>query len=149
MGAWWETVLRLVLAVVLGGLLGWEREVQRKPAGLRTLMLVSLASAIFVLGARQAAFFAGEPLDAVRAMAGVAQGVGFLGAGLILRTRGEVRWLTTATSLWVAAAVGFATAEGLYVLALSGTLLAFAILRWMVAVEDRLVRKSDDKKPQG
>ena len=94
MEVWLEVLGKLLLASVLGGLIGWEREQQRKPARLRTQMLVSLAAALFVLGARQAALAAGEPIDAGRAMAGIAQGVGFLGAGLILRARGQVLGLT-------------------------------------------------------
>lgn len=140
MAIWVETVVKLVVASLLGGLIGWEREKRGKPAGLRTLMLVSLAAAMFVLATRQAAQAAGEPIDAARAMAGVAQGVGFLGAGLILRTRGEVYWLTTAASLWAAAALGVAVAQGLYPLAVAGAILAYIILRWVSILEDRLAQ---------
>ena len=77
MEVWLEVLGKLLLASVLGGLIGWEREQQRKPAGLRTQMLVSLAAALFVLGARQAALAAGEPIDAGRAMAGIARASAF------------------------------------------------------------------------
>ena len=140
MAIWVETLVKLLLASLLGGLIGWEREKRGKPAGLRTQMLVSLASALFVLGARQAAQAAGEPIEAARAMAGVAQGVGFIGAGLILRTRGEVYWLTTAAALWASAALGVAVAQGLYPLAVVGGILAFVILLWVSVVEDRWVQ---------
>ncbi|MHB1357483.1 MAG: MgtC/SapB family protein, partial [Anaerolineae bacterium] len=100
MTVWWEIILRMVLAVVLGGVIGWEREISGKPAGLRTMILVSLASAIFVLAAQQAAAQVGDSIDSIRAMAGIVSGVGFLGAGVVMRTQGDVRWLTTAASLW-------------------------------------------------
>jgi putative Mg2+ transporter-C (MgtC) family protein len=154
MGVWLEVLGKLVLASILGGLIGWERETQGKAAGLRTQMLVALAAALFVLGARQAAQAAGEVVDAGRAMAGVAQGVGFLGAGLILRTRGEILGLTTAAALWTSAALGMTAAQGLYPLAVIGGILAFAILHWVAVVEERwadkrkeqTVRKGDDSR---
>ena len=131
---------RLFLAAVLGGLIGWEREMERKPAGLRTLLIVSLSSAIFVLACQQAALRYGGPLEPVRAMAGVAQGVGFLGAGAILQSHGEVRWLTTAAALWAAAALGLAAGEGMYFIASLGGIMVFATLKWLVVVEDRWVK---------
>jgi len=142
MVAWWEILGRMLLAAVLGGVLGWEREARGKPAGLRTLALVSLAAAVFILAGEQAALSLGEPVDAMRGMTGVVQGIGFLGAGVILQARGEVRWLTTAAALWMAAAVGLATGLGLYFIAVAGGLLAFAILRWLVVVEERWIRPS-------
>ncbi len=145
MNVWLETAIKLVLASLLGGLIGWEREKRGKPAGLRTQMLVSLASALFVLGARQAAQAAGEPIEATRAMAAIAQGVGFIGAGLILRTRGEVYWLTTAAALWASAALGVAAAQGLYPLAVVGGTLAFVILRWVSVLENRWMQ---GRKPE-
>jgi putative Mg2+ transporter-C (MgtC) family protein len=133
----------MLLATLLGVLLGWERGSRRKPAGLRTLALVSLSAALFVLAGSEAARRAGEPIEAMRGMAGIAGGVGFLGAGLIVQTRGEVRWLTTAASLWAAAAVGLAAGLGLYTTAIVGGLLVYAILRWLVYVEDRWVQKPE------
>ena len=82
--AWWEMPVRMLLAALLGVLLGWERESRGKPAGLRTLALVSVSAALFVLAGSEAARRAGEPFDAMRGMAGIAGGVGFLGAGLIV-----------------------------------------------------------------
>lgn len=135
---WWEIALKLVLAAALGGVIGFERERRGKPAGLRTHMLVSLSAALFVLAAQESAARAGEPVDSVRAMAGVAQGVGFLGAGVILQSRGEVRWLTTAAALWGAAAVGLATAMGMYYMVVLASALVFATLRWLGPLEERL-----------
>lgn len=145
MDMWLEVLGKLGLASLLGGVIGWEREVQGKPAGLRTQMLVALAAAMFVLGARQAALMAGETIDAGRAMAGIAQGVGFLGAGLILQTKGEVRGLTTAAALWASAALGMTAAQGLYPLAVVGGVLAFAILHWVSRVEERLAQRQEEE----
>lgn len=145
---WWEITLRMVLSVLLGGLVGWEREVQRKPAGLRTLILVSLSSSIYVLAAHQSALSYGEPADVVRAMAGIAQGIGFLGAGAILQSRGEVRWLTTAAALWATAALGFAAGLGMYYIAILGGLLVFMTLKVLVMVEDRWLKPKGKKKQE-
>jgi len=138
---WWEIVIRLVAAGVLGGIIGWERETRGKPAGLRTLMLVSLSAAIYVLGAQMAALRAGEPIDATRAMSGITQGIGFLGAGAILQSRGEIRWLTTAAALWAAAALGMTAGLGMYVVAGVGGLLVFGTLRWVIVIEERWLHK--------
>lgn len=145
MTPWWEIIGRMLLAAVLGGLLGWERESRGKPAGLRTLTLVSVSAAIFVLVGAEAAARLGEPADAMRGVAGIAGGIGFLGAGLIMQTHGEVRWLTTAASLWAAAALGLAAGLGLYLIAVVGGAIIFAILRWLVLVEERWVHKTESR----
>jgi len=145
MTPWWEYALRLMLAAVLGALIGWEREVRGKPAGLRTLMLVSLSAAVYVAASEQAALRHGETIEPGRLMSGVAQGIGFLGAGAILQARGEVRWLTTAASLWAAAALGLAVGLGMYYIAIIAAFLVFGTLRWVVFVEDRWMHKGTDK----
>jgi putative Mg2+ transporter-C (MgtC) family protein len=142
---WWEIILRMLLAVVLGGVIGWERELSGKPAGLRTMILVSLSSAIFVLAAMQAAAAIGTSPDSVRAMAGIVSGVGFLGAGLVMHTQGDVRWLTTAASLWASAALGLSSALGMYMIALVGGVLVFVTLHWLPALE-RWVRSTRKTK---
>ena len=126
-------VVRLCVAVVLGGVLGWERESVGAPAGLRTHMLVSLGSALFVLIPLQA----GMRLDDLsRVLQGVTAGIGFLGAGAILkqRDRNDVRGLTTAASIWLTAALGVAAGMGREAPALLSTLFALVILailrRW-------------------
>ena len=134
---WWEVTIRMALAALLGGLIGWERQVQKKPAGLRTLTLVSVSSALYVLAAQQTALRYGEVVDAVRAMAGIAGGIGFLGAGAILQAENKVRWLTSAAALWAAASLGLAAAMGMYYLAVLGCLLVFATLRWLAVAEER------------
>jgi putative Mg2+ transporter-C (MgtC) family protein len=136
---WWELSGRLLLSLVLGGVIGWDREVRGKPAGLRTIILVSVSSTLYVLAAQGAAAKAGGDLDAVRAMSGIAQGVSFLGAGAIIRSRRGVKWLTTAAALWAAAAIGFSVGVGMYLMAILGCGLVFATLRWLVPLEDRFV----------
>ena len=104
-----EVLIRLVAAVGVGALIGLDRELRHKPAGLRTMALVSLGSAVFVLTAVDSAD--GQSHDAAsRAIQGVVTGVGFLGAGAILRgdTEISVRGMTTAASIWLAAASGIA-----------------------------------------
>jgi len=126
-------VVRLLVAVVLGGVLGWERESVGAPAGLRTHMLVSLGSALFVLIPLQAGM---RMEDLSRVLQGVTAGIGFLGAGAILkqRDRNDVRGLTTAASIWLTAALGVAAGMGREATALLSTLFALVILailrRW-------------------
>lgn len=144
MMCWLETAGKLLLSALLGGIIGWERERQHKPAGFRTVMLVSLASTIYVMSATFAAERSGETLDAVRAMSGIAQGIGFLGAGVILQSRAEVRWLTTAASLWAAAAIGYAVGVGIYEVAILACALVFIILHWLGRLE-RWIRPEKDR----
>jgi putative Mg2+ transporter-C (MgtC) family protein len=142
---WGEITLRMVLSMVLGGFIGWEREVEGKPAGLRTLMLVSLGATVFVMAGINAALRAGEPTDPLRAMSGVAEGVGFLGAGLIFRTRRTVHLLTTAAAVWSAAAVGVAVGLGHYYMAVLGSVLVFVTLRFFDMLEQRMLGKTKAK----
>ena len=129
----WVITGRLVLAFVLGGLVGWEREHEEKPAGLRTLILVSIGSALFVLVTQAviatAASGDAAGVDSLRIVAGVAQGVGFLGAGTIFTSRGTVHGLTTAAAIWAMSAVGVACGFGAWQMALVGTALTFVALR--------------------
>jgi putative Mg2+ transporter-C (MgtC) family protein len=122
-----RVILRLVLAVVLGGILGYEREMRGKSAGLRTHMLVALGSALFVLVPVQM----GMPIqDISRVFQGVVSGIGFLGAGAIIKLSEdkEIRGLTTAASIWLTAAIGLAAGMGKEATATFTTLLALFIL---------------------
>ena len=134
--------------MALGALIGWEREAQGKPAGFRTHIAVALGSSLFVVAGESAASAAGEPIDAVRAMAAIAQGVGFLGAGIIYQTRGEIRWVTTAASVWAAAAVGLVVGMGMYALGAVGAATVVFTLRWLDILERRLFRRQKTKKPK-
>ncbi|WP_305821137.1 MgtC/SapB family protein [Massilia brevitalea] len=120
-------VLRLTVAVVLGGLLGYERESAGASAGLRTHMLVSLGSALFVLIPLQAGM---KIEDVSRVLQGVTAGIGFLGAGAILKQKdqNDIRGLTTAASVWLTSAVGIAAGMGSEASAVLSALFALVIL---------------------
>jgi putative Mg2+ transporter-C (MgtC) family protein len=126
-----RVVLRLGLAALLGGLLGWQREVHGKAAGIRTHMLVSMGAALIVMVAQQAG---GNAADLSRVLQGLIAGVGFLGAGTILKTdrNGEdvdqVKGLTTAAGIWLTAAIGAGAGIGKEVTAVLSTALAFGVL---------------------
>jgi putative Mg2+ transporter-C (MgtC) family protein len=139
-----EVAIRLVVAVVIGGIIGWDRERLNKPAGIRTHMLVSLGSATFtLLGFEVGEHYSKEGFDPTRVLQGVVGGIGFLGAGAILQNRGQVSGITTAAGVWVAGALGAAAGVGAYVLALAATVLAFGILAAGGKL-DQLVGKSPD-----
>lgn len=127
-----EMLLRLVLATVMGAVVGWERESQRKPAGLRTHMMVALGAATFTLATLQLFLLVeGEPSarsDPVRIIEGIVGGIGFLGAGQIIQSRGSVHGVTTAAGIWVVGGVGIACGIGHYVLASMTVGLAFGVL---------------------
>ncbi|WP_224982136.1 MgtC/SapB family protein [Geomonas agri] len=137
---------RLLLASFLGGLIGLEREIHGRPAGFRTHLLVSLGSCLFTISSieiyRIFGNFAGGPVgvDPGRVAAQVVAGIGFLGAGAIIRERASIRGLTTAACLWVAAALGIACGIGLFWLAISVTLVALVNLLLLKEVEKRLSR---------
>ncbi len=132
--------LRFVLAATLGGVLGYERARSHKSAGLRTHMLVALGSAFFTLIPYQAGM---ELKDLSRIMQGVITGIGFIGAGAILKQSDshQVRGLTTAAGLWLTAAIGMAVGMGRAVTAILGTVLAFVVLACMQGLEDLLAGK--------
>jgi putative Mg2+ transporter-C (MgtC) family protein len=126
LGTQLEPLLRLAIGLLLGGAVGWERELQHMPAGFRTHALVGLGSAIFTVVSAFA--FPGPLSDPTRIAAQIVTGVGFLGGGAILHYRGNVRGLTTAASLWAVAAVGMAAGAGLYVIAVGGAVLVIVAL---------------------
>jgi putative Mg2+ transporter-C (MgtC) family protein len=119
--------LRLVLAGLLGGLLGYERQRAGKAAGVRTQMLVAMGTALFVVVPMQAGM---EPGDLSRVLQGLVAGIGFLGAGVILKADEEMRvhGLTTAASVWMTAAIGMTVGMGRGVSAILATLLALLVL---------------------
>ncbi|KQM79783.1 MgtC/SapB family protein [Xylophilus sp. Leaf220] len=120
-------VLRLGMAALLGGLLGLERERSGKSAGIRTHMLVSMGAALFVLVTQQAGVL---ETDVSRVVQGIVAGVGFLGAGAILKSRGgdQVKGLTTAAGIWLTAAIGLSAGLGQEVTAVLSTVLAILVL---------------------
>jgi len=120
----WSFAWRVAIALLLGGFMGWDRKHQRPAAGVRTFAAVCVGSCLFGLLSQLAA----DPADRTRIAAQVVSGIGFLGAGAILRNRGRVAGLTTAATLWAAAAVGLAVAFGRFILAAFTALLLFALL---------------------
>ena len=122
-----EMVLRLLLAAALGAGIGYQRERAAKPAGLRTHALISLGAALFTM---VSTLGFGNGVDPSRVAAGVVVGVGFIGAGVIVRgTRGDMLvGLTSAASIWVTAAVGLSVGAGLYLVSFIAALLAVLIL---------------------
>ena len=122
-----EIIIRLLVAFVLSGLIGVEREFREKPAGLRTNIMVGLGSTLMTLASIQAAgLFQGLPVDPTRIAAQIVTGIGFLGAGTILhRGPSIIIGLTTAATLWVVAGIGIAVGFGLYLEAMVTTALVF------------------------
>lgn len=128
-----DLALRLTVGLILGAIIGFERELHRQPAGFRTHSLVSLGAALFTV---VSAFgFGGDLVDPTRIAAQIVSGIGFIGAGTILQYRGHIRGLTTAASLWSVAAIGTAAGAGLYVVAIVGTVLILVILSVLDNVE--------------
>ena len=122
MPLWLEMVLRLLLASASGAAIGYQRKRAGKPVGMRTYILITLGATLFTI---VSVFGFEGAVDPSRVAAGVVIGIGFIGAGVIFRgsRNGEVTGLTTAASMWAAAAVGLAVGSGLYVISIVATLL--------------------------
>ena len=142
---WTEMLVRLSIALFLAGVLGYDRERKRRPAGLRTHMMVGLGAATLALIPEQLGF-SDEAI--ARVIEGVIAGIGFLGAGAIIRVESpeQVRGLTTAGSIWATAAVGVAAGLGQEITALVTTAFAFLILSWISRIERHLASDSNDAK---
>ena len=134
-----ELIQRLLLAALLGGLLGFERELRQKVAGLRTNILIAIGSALFTLMSYELADVAGS--DPGRVAAQIVTGIGFLGAGAIMRTDSGIYGLTTAATIWVNAAVGVAAGGGEYHLAIIATTITLAVLMVLHPIELALDRR--------
>jgi putative Mg2+ transporter-C (MgtC) family protein len=132
--------IRLVVAALLGALIGVEREIHGHPAGMRTHLLVALGSAIFTVLSIYA--FVGttgtSPLDPSRVAAQIVSGIGFLGAGAIIKDGASIRGLTTAASLWATAAIGLAAGAGEYIIGLTGTVIVAFSLWPLNRIAERL-----------
>jgi putative Mg2+ transporter-C (MgtC) family protein len=134
-----ELLVQLVLAVVLGGAVGVERELRGKPAGLRTNILICVGATLFTVLSFRLAEGRGDP---GRVAAQILTGVGFIGAGTILHLRGSVTGLTSAATIWVVAAVGMAIGSRAYVEALGATLLITLVLAGLGTLEGFLARQA-------
>jgi len=135
-------VLRIVTAVILGGIIGMEREIKHRPAGLRTYMLVCMGSCLVMLTNQYVCQVYGTG-DPVRLGAQVVSGIGFLGAGTIIVTRrSQIKGLTTAAGLWAAAGVGLALGVGFYEAAVMGSFAIFVVMTLLQRMDNRMHRRS-------
>jgi putative Mg2+ transporter-C (MgtC) family protein len=148
LGAPFESVVRLLIAAIAGGLVGLEREVRGRQAGFRTNMLVCVGSALVMIVSTQFAAVNWPPhpginitVDPARIAYSVMTGVGFLGAGTIIHQHASIRGLTTGAAMWCVAAIGLASGFGLYTLAVLATVLVLIVLWLMDYIEDVLPRQ--------
>jgi len=140
----WIIVFRLVLSAILSGIVGFEREFHGRAAGFRTHILLCVGSTLIMLTSIHIfdVYSGRVPIDPARLAAGVVTGIGFLGAGTIMRYKASVRGLTTATSLWVVAGIGLAVGSGLYFGAIVTTLIAVIALMFFSRLEHVMIRKN-------
>ncbi len=133
---------RLILAVIIGGLIGFEREVKGRSAGLRTHILVSLGSCLIMLTSLYVfdIYKYSATLDPARIAAGVVTGIGFLGAGAIIRSGEAVKGLTTAASLWLVAGIGLGIGCGFYTASLITAILAIFVLFFLKQLEKTIAK---------
>jgi putative Mg2+ transporter-C (MgtC) family protein len=143
--------VRLVTALVIGGVIGLQRELTHHPAGLRTHMLVAMGTALLVISGQESGMTSG---DVSRIVQGIVTGIGFLGGGAILKLTAEheIRGLTTAAGIWMTAACGVAAGLGRVGVAIIGVVLALFVLMVLRAFEERLgshAYRSQESKPMG
>lgn len=147
----WDVFLRLSVAVVVGGLVGFDREMRNKPAGLRTHILVSLAAALFTvitfeLRGEVTSKQPDATADPIRIIEAVTAGVAFLAAGAIIRSRGNVRGLTTGANMWLAGALGVACGSGYYAIAGIATAFALIVLVVLGHIERKLPKRVRERR---
>lgn len=118
-----EILMKLLITIALGALIGFERELKHRPAGLRTHMLVSLGSTIF------AVISLSFDIEPARIAAGIVAGIGFLGAGNIIAHRGHIQGITSAATLWVVAGIGLSVGVGEYLIGIVSAIIVFAVLQ--------------------
>ncbi|MBM7623480.1 MgtC/SapB family protein [Sporohalobacter salinus] len=142
-----EILSRLILAILLGGLVGWERESHSRPAGFRTNVLVCLGSALIMIVSIKfyTLFQASRTNDPGRIAAQVVSGIGFLGAGTIIREGFSVKGLTTAAGLWAVAGVGLAVGAGFYFSSISATVLIIITLTILSIIERNIVQNGGEE----
>ena len=146
----WTYVWRLTLAAVLGGIVGIEREINGHPAGFRTNILIATSSCLFTILSIHAFPLVGAAQDTARVAAQIVTGVGFLGAGTVIHTKGSVYGLTTAATIWMVAAVGMTVATELYLLGVITTLLTTGVLAALAPLSVWLSARAEqrDKKKE-
>lgn len=141
-----EIAFQLVLATVLGGLLGFERKRKGKDAGLQTYSLVTLGACVFTLiNNALFIFFSDKPgsvIDPARIILAVATGIGFIGAGMVIYKKSHVEGVTTAAGLWITASIGVAVGIKFYFLAVAATILAFIVFFFFEKLERGVLKKT-------
>lgn len=146
-----DILWRLLAAMVLGGVLGLEREFAGKMAGLRTYSLISVGAALYIIISQiiSESFIGVTQFDPLRVASQIVVGIGFVGAGLVIFREAEHRpaGITTAAGLWVSAAIGMASGFGLYAVAIFGTLIALFILN-ILSIADRKIREKGEGKTE-
>jgi putative Mg2+ transporter-C (MgtC) family protein len=139
----WEIILKLLLAIALGGIIGLERETSQKPAGLRTHILICVSAAMMmILSALVLGGKSGTSGDLVRVAAAVITGMGFIGAGTIIQSQGMVHGLTTASTLWTVSGLGLVVGAGYYLIAIIFSGLVLGTLILLHKVEETHLKKS-------
>ena len=134
-----ELIGRIILSVILGAIIGFEREITRKPAGLRTHIFIGMGACLFTISSIYLLpQDSGFVIDSTRIAAGIVTGTAFIGAGSIIARKGDIKGLTTAASIWVVAAIGLMIGLGNYLLPIVATIIAFIVLR-MSVVEGKKV----------
>jgi putative Mg2+ transporter-C (MgtC) family protein len=136
-----EDLVKILISVIIGGVIGFERELHSKAAGLRTITLITVGSAMFTILSLKF----GDPATS-RVASNILTGVGFLGAGTILFSEGKVRGLTTASSIWAAAALGMAVGLGQYILGAATTVLAVIVLDLFARLDRWLDKKGRETR---
>ena len=136
-------MLKLLVAILCGGLIGVEREINDKPAGLRTNILICVGAAIFMILSMEMPSFAGAGIvaDPGRIGAQIVTGIGFLGAGAIIQSRGSVHGLTTAATIWIVASIGMAVGIGMFAFSIMATTIILFVLVGLGHVERRIHEK--------
>jgi putative Mg2+ transporter-C (MgtC) family protein len=143
---WPEDLISIILATVLGAVVGLERELSGKSAGLRTNLLICLGASVFTIISREMATGAEGSLTRIAAQ--IVTGVGFLGAGAIIQDRGGVHGLTTAATIWLVASIGMACGAGFYQLAIISTLIAILVLIGLGKMAKQLEHFRTKQKPE-
>ena len=141
----WDAALKIFAAAVLGAIVGLERVWWGHPAGLRTNTLIAISSCVFTIVSIEGFPLQGAAQDTARVAAQIVTGVGFLGAGVMLQSKGHVRGLTTAASIWLVAAIGMAAGTGLFFLAVFTTILATLLLLLLGPVSRRLEQRARER----
>lgn len=140
-----DILLRLIVAGVLSAIIGWEREYRHRPAGIRTNAIAGMATALLTMISINIGA-AGENVDVSRIAANILVGVGFIGAGAIIQSRGIVKGLTTAATIWMVAGIGMAVGLGMFNAAVIATILVLVIL---VALRNIQIEEEDTHHSEG